>query len=114
MQEGLATIVRQDQDCDFANSPFVGLMIDETVNIVCLKKLIIYVRIVKNGSALTLFLGNYRVTTGTAECVFEKIEVLSDRNISVVKVIGLGFDGAAVMCGCESGVGVRLKNGQRF
>ena len=115
MQESLATIVRQDQDRDIANSPFVGLMIDETVNITCHKKLIIYVRIVKNGSALTLFLGNYTVTAGTAECVFEKIEeILRDRNISVVKVIGLGSDGAAVMCGCESGVGVRLKNVSPF
>ena len=47
-------------------------MIDETVNITVHKKLIVFVRTVKDGSPRTLFLGNYMVTSGTAEYVFDK------------------------------------------
>ena len=47
-------------------------MINEMVNITVHKNLMIFVRIVKDGSPLTLFLGNYMVMSGTAECVFDK------------------------------------------
>ena len=79
------------------------------MNITVLKKLIIFVRIVKDGSPQTLFLGNYTVTSGTAECMFDKVqEVLHARGIDCQKVIGFGSDGAPVTFGRVSGVGVRL------
>ena len=79
------------------------------MNITVLKKLIIFVRIVKDGSPQTLFLGNYTVTSGTAECMFDKVqEVLHARGIDCQKVIGFGSDGAPVMFRRVSGVGVQL------
>ena len=77
MKASLAWVVREQQTSDIEQSgPFVGInyvfTIDETVNITVHKKLIIFV---KDGSPRTLFLGNYTVTSGTAECVFNKVQV---------------------------------------
>ncbi|XP_067657737.1 uncharacterized protein C17orf113-like [Haliotis asinina] len=92
------------------NSRFIGLIIDETVNITVEKKLIMFLKIQNNGKTDTVFLGNFSVHSGTAECITEKVkEVLSEWNISLEQLVGLGSDGASVMTGRRAGVGVRLQ-----
>ena len=115
MKASLASVAREQQTSDMEQSPFVSIMIDKTVNITDHKKLIIFVRIVKDGSPRTLFLGNYTVTSGTAECVFDKVqEVLHARGIDCQKVIGFDSDGAPIMFGRMSGAGVRLAGVSSF
>ncbi|XP_076463272.1 uncharacterized protein C17orf113-like [Babylonia areolata] len=110
MQDCIATAMETQALSDVHNSPFVGVIIDETVNVTVNKKLIIFLRYTKNGEAHTTFCGNYTVSAGDAETVFNKVsQVLNQKGIDTVKVIGLGSDGASVMFGKNSGVGVRLQ-----
>ncbi|KAK6174632.1 hypothetical protein SNE40_017871 [Patella caerulea] len=93
-----------------ASSKFVGLIVDETVNVITEKKLILFLRVLNNTAKTeTIFLGNYSVHSGTAECIVDKIkEVSIEWGIPLNKVIGLGSDGASVMTGIRNGVGVKL------
>lgn len=91
-------------------SPFVGLLIDETVNVTVHKKLIVFLRILVDGKPKTIFVGNFTVTAGDAETLFRKLtEIFEENRIDTSKMIGFGSDGAAVMMGKHSGVGVRMK-----
>ena len=66
-------------------------------------------RYVKNGEPCTTFIGNYTILAGDAETVFTKLtDVLREKGIDCVKVVGLGSDGASVMTGPITGVGKRL------
>ena len=110
MQDCIATTLEAEAFSDVLQSPFVGVMIDEIVNVTVEKKLIIFLRYTKDGKAHTVFCGNYTVAAGDAETVYKKVkEVLEEKKINLVKVIGLGSDGASVLCGKRSGVGVRLQ-----
>ena len=93
-------------------SPYVGVIIDETVNVTIDKKLIVYLRIVENGKAKTIFMGNFTVYDGTAGTITEKVrEVLAEKGVPMEKLVGLASDGASVMTGRHTGVGVRLRGG---
>ena len=105
MEDCLATVVSQELDEEISASPFVGIMIDETVNITNEKKLIMFVRYVKEGRPKTVFCGNYTITAGNAETVYQKVkEVMREKGIDTRRVVGLGSDGASVMFGRLSGV----------
>ncbi|XP_046567332.1 zinc finger protein 862-like [Haliotis rubra] len=109
IEQALATSTIEHLKGRIANSKFVGLIIDETVNITVEKKLIMFLRIINYGKADTVFLGNHTVHDGTASTITDKIkEVFREWNIPINKVVGLGSDGASVMTGHKSGVGVRL------
>ncbi|XP_046572000.1 E3 SUMO-protein ligase KIAA1586-like [Haliotis rubra] len=109
IEQALATSTIEHLKCRIANSKFVGLIIDETVSITVEKILIMFLRIVNYGKADTVFLGNHTVHDGTASTITDKIkEVFREWNIPINKVVGLGSDGASVMTGRKSGVGVRL------
>ncbi|KAK1901527.1 Histone deacetylase 6 [Dissostichus eleginoides] len=67
------------------------------------------------GKVETCFLGNYDVHSGTAQCIFDKVdEVLRERDVKLSRVIGLGSDGASVMMGKRAGVGALLKRESAF
>ena len=109
IKASLASVVREQQTNDIEQSPFVSTMINEMVNITVHKKLILFVISVKDGSPRTLFLGNYMVTLGTAECVFDKVqEMLHAREIDCSNVIRFGSDEAPDMLGRVSGVNVQF------
>ena len=106
-------LIKEINDCQ---TPFVGLMLDETCDISVEKKLAVYVRYgnLETGSVDTSFLGNKRIVNCTAAgikdalCDFlkEKHLVLGD---DYSRIVGLGTDGAAVMTGHHNGLGVKLK-----
>lgn len=109
MQDCIAEVLENQALGDARNSPFVGVIIDETVNVTVNKKLIIFLRYVKDGEACTTFCGNYTVNAGDAETVFEKVrDVLHEKGIDCRNVVGLGSDGASVMFGTHNGVGARM------
>ena len=92
------------------NCPFMGTLIDETVNITVNKKLIVFLRYVRDGSP-HMVCGNYMYTVpaGDAETVYDKVkEVLREEGIDARRVVGLGSDGANVIFGRNNGVGVRM------
>ncbi|KAJ8372405.1 hypothetical protein AAFF_G00289800 [Aldrovandia affinis] len=115
MEKALEDIVVKQLDDKLKGSDFIGLIIDETVNITVDKKLIIYVKLEIKGRVETCFLGNYDVHSGTARCIFYKVvEVLRERNVELSRVIGLGSDGASVLMGKRAGVGALLKKESAF
>ena len=82
------------------------------MNVTIHKKLIVcFFRYVdENGCAKTVFHGNYTVAAGDAETTYNKpVEVCEKIGLDPRKIVGLGSDGASVMLGKKTGVGVRLK-----
>ena len=91
-------------------SPFVGILLDETSDIPAYKKLVILFRAVVNGECQTLFSRNASVHNGKADTLVQALfKFLEEKGISIIKVQGLGSDGAPVMLGRLNGVGARLK-----
>ncbi|XP_053402568.1 uncharacterized protein C17orf113-like [Mercenaria mercenaria] len=109
MVESLASSLTDDIKREIEASKFIGIMTDESCDIAIFKKLIIYVQTVVNGKINVSFAANLDVVDGKAETIYNAIKdwlVLWD--IPVGKVMGLATDGAAVMTGVQSGVGVRI------
>ena len=86
MQDSIVSVLETELKDAIMKSPFVGLMIDETSDICVNKKLIIYVRFIKNGEAETKYASNIKVKNGKAETIFEKILLFcNDMNIDIEK-----------------------------
>ncbi|XP_070206187.1 uncharacterized protein C17orf113-like, partial [Littorina saxatilis] len=115
MEEALLSVTKQELREKIDRSDYVGIVIDETLNCTLDKKLIVFARIVLDGTPETVFLGNYTIDNGTAECVYAKVrEVLREWGIDEdhPRLAGLASDGASVMTGQITGVGVRMKEKQ--
>ncbi|XP_042610690.1 zinc finger protein 862-like [Cyprinus carpio] len=115
MEKALEHIVVEQIREKLKNSDFIGIIIDETVNITVNKKLIIYLKLEIKGKVETCFLGNYDVDSGTARCIYDcVVAVLREMDIALSRVIGLGSDGASVMMGRHGGVGALFKQANPF
>ena len=71
MEEALAETVKKNLRRMTEESPFVGLLIDETVNVTVHKKLIVFLRILVDGKPKTFFVGNFTVTAGDADSLLK-------------------------------------------
>ena len=110
MLQCLASSITDDVKQNIKNSKFIGVLTDESCDIAVLKKLIIYVQTFSGGKVNVSFATNIDVPDGKAETIFNAInEWLVSWEIPITKVMGLATDGAAVMTGVRSGVGVRMK-----
>jgi hypothetical protein len=112
MEEALYLVTKKEILDKINRSDYVGIVTDETLNCTLDKKLIVFARIVVDGVSETVFLGNYTIDNGTAECVHNKLqEVLKEWNIDEhrPRLAGFGSDGASVMTGIHNGVGARMK-----
>lgn len=106
MERALEQTLLEELDDKLQASDFLGIIIDETVNITVTKKLIMYVKVERDGKPETCFLGNYDVHAGTAQCIYDKVvEALQERGVAISRVVSLGSDGASVMTGKRGGVG---------
>ena len=115
MEKALEKTLLGELDEKLQASEFLGIIIDETVNITVTKKLIMYVKIERDGLDETCFLGNYDIPDGTAKTVFDKVvEALLERGIAITRVTSLGSDGASVMTGKRGGVIALLKEKSPF
>ncbi|KAK5848763.1 hypothetical protein PBY51_008456 [Eleginops maclovinus] len=110
MEEAIAATITSAIDDRIASSRYVGVIVDETTNITVEKMLITYLSLQQNGEPETVFMGNYAIPSGTAECIAAKIkDVLSGRGVAMSRVVGLGSDGANVMVGRKNGVAQQLR-----
>lgn len=88
-----------------------GLMIDETTDVAVHKQLIIYLRLVKNGSVTTRFGGVVRLRDGKAFTVTNALlDWMAAHRLDMNKLFAIATDGASVMTGVKSGVVTRLKH----
>ena len=91
-------------------SEYYALLIDETTDVTISKRLSICVRY-WDGTPETSFLGNIELPDGRAHTITETLnEFLKKSSINPEKCISLATDGASVMMGHKSGVGVQLKS----
>ena len=116
MEQCVANVISNEIKQAIHESPFVSLLIDETVNVTFHKKLIVsfFDTSMKNGCAKTVFHWNYTVAAGDAETIYNKlVEVCENIALDPRKIVGLGSDGAwcqmVRILGKKTGVGVRLK-----
>ncbi|KAM3875379.1 uncharacterized protein C17orf113-like [Diretmus argenteus] len=115
MERSVESVLLSQLDAKIQESEFIGVIIDETVNITVDKKLIVYLKLENRGKTETCFLGNFDVDDGTAKCIFAKMsEQLQKRGVALSRVLGLGSDGASVMTGNRGGVGTLLKTHSPF
>ncbi|KAM4590951.1 zinc finger protein 862-like [Odontesthes bonariensis] len=115
MEVAIERTLIEQLDEKLKQSEFLGLIIDETVNITVNKKLIVYLKFENRGKAETVFLGNYTIQSGMARSIYSNVvDALKERGLDIRRVIGLGSDGASVMMGCHSGVGALLKQESAF
>ena len=92
------------------NSPFIGLMIDESTDLSVRKNLVLYVNVLERGVVGTYFAKLIELKQCDAQAIFNSIvEYLENSSIDIQRVSGLGSDGASVMVGQHTGVGARLK-----
>lgn len=92
------------------DSSFVGLMLDESLDIAVQKKLVIFFKLVVDGVPYIQFGGNVEVQNGKALTIMTAVRtLLTDLEVPLAKVIGLGTDGAAVMTGSNNGFTTSFK-----
>ena len=107
MLQSLASVIRSDIDTQLQNSPYVSVFADESTDIGCQKKLVIFARMLDPETYIpsTCYLENIKVPDGTGKVVSTAIlDCLSDRSVSMSKVMGFGSDGAKAMTGTGEGV----------
>uniref|UniRef100_A0A673CDH4 HAT C-terminal dimerisation domain-containing protein n=1 Tax=Sphaeramia orbicularis TaxID=375764 RepID=A0A673CDH4_9TELE len=110
MEDAIAMTITGATNDRITNSKYVGIIVDETTNIVVKKMPVIYLTLQQNGKAETVFLGNFLIPSGTAECIAAKIkDVLVARGVVLHRVVGLGSDGASVMLDRKAGVAQQLR-----
>ncbi|XP_063050080.1 uncharacterized protein C17orf113-like [Engraulis encrasicolus] len=115
MEVAIEKTLIEELDYKLQQSEFLGLIVDETVNITVDKKLIVYLKFENNGKAETAFLGIYTIKAGMAQSIYSNVvDALKERGLDIHRVMGLGSDGASVMMGCHSGVGALLKKQSAF
>ena len=91
------------------SSEYYAILIDESTDISVSKRLSICVRYVTDGSAETSFLGNCELVAGDAHTITKTLhKFLEGCGIDMSKCTSLATDGASVMMGRKSGVGVQL------
>lgn len=92
-------------------SKFFAVLIDESTDITVSKRLSVCVRYCYAGSPQTSFLGNIELQDGRAHTITEVLlKFLKECNIDATKCVSLATDGASVMMGRKSGVGVQIKS----
>ena len=87
-----------------------ALMTDESTDIAILKQLVLVGRYLTDSGVKTSFLHIGDIINGTAETIEGAIlQYLSDKNLRITNLCAFGSDGALVMTGRLTGVGVRLQ-----
>ena len=119
--------IRNSIKAELENTPFLGIMIDETTDLSTTKQLIFYSKYLvrplsedqtplEGVSVWTRFLGIIELSHADAESITKALlnfmETCYDLDMHKLKkkLAGFGSDGASVMTGRHSGVGVRLQD----
>ena len=79
-------------------SPYVGRMLDESLDIVVQKKLVLFFNILLEGKSKIEFAAVVEVKDGNSETIYAAVlKYLEESNVPVKKLSGLDTDGASVM-----------------
>ena len=108
--ESTATWIDRNLLDSLKKSPYFSIMADECEDVSTQEELSVCCRWIVNGQPEEHFLENLHILSGNAETITETLEsFITSRNLDYKKLVGQGYDGAAVFSGCKSGVNVRMQ-----
>ncbi|XP_064386984.1 zinc finger MYM-type protein 1-like [Halichondria panicea] len=108
--EAIATWLRRKLLKSLRESPFFSILADECEDISTQEELSICCRWIVDGQAEEHFISVLHVLACDAETITEAIEsFIASSDLQYRKLVGQGYDGAAVFSGCRSGVQVRMR-----
>ena len=111
IQDSICSVITDSLVSDINRSPCFALMLDESTDICIEKRLSICVRYVKLGVAITKFLINVPLKDGCARTIVAAVaEQCGKLGIDLTKMTSLATDGASVLMGRKSGVGVQMQS----
>ena len=111
IQDSICSVITDSLVSDINRSPCFTLMLDESTDICIEKRLSICVRYVKLGVAITKFLINVPLKDGCAHTIVAAVAKQCGKlGIDLTKMTSLATDGASVMMGRKSGVGVQMQS----
>lgn len=105
LQTCIAKVCKEDAVKRIQKSPYVGLMLDESLDIAIQKKLVLFFKILVDRKSKIEFAANVEVKDGKAETIYAKVlKYLEESNVPVKKLSGLGTDGLGVLMAwqCDS------------
>lgn len=114
----IAESIKQDFISDMLKSPYLCVLADGSTDSSIVEQEVVLVRYIQNGKPITNMISVEALSSGTSEGVKNGIlNGLSDIGInsetlkedSGPKVVGVNFDGAAVMMGCRGGAAKLLE-----
>lgn len=110
IQKTISKHLTSDLISEIKQSPTFAIILDESTDVSVTKHLSVCVRYEKSGKPVTRFLFNTYIRDGKSytlvNCIADEFEKLG---ICLSKCTSIAADGAAVMTGKKSGVGVQLK-----
>lgn len=111
MQESISYTLTKKMLKEIKESNVFALMLDESTDVTVEKHLSVCVRYVKPGQPKTHLLCNLPLEDGCAHTIVNTVVQACDRlGIDLSNCVSLATDGAAVMLGKRSGVGVQLQS----
>ena len=107
MLEILASVVRRDMLDVVDSAEFVGVLIDETLDVTSTEQMVVYYRLVgPTGKRQVMFAGIEPLPKGDAETIIcGLLGRLSRDGVPLTKLMSFGSDGATVLTGHLTGVG---------
>nr|DBA27973.1 TPA: hypothetical protein GDO54_008407 [Pyxicephalus adspersus] len=112
MQVAIVKVLHNEDRRRLKESPFIGLVVDETVDIKEHHSLVVFTTSITpcDGQPYITFLGRFELSSGETTPVVEKIvEILNDFQISLKNVAWFSSDGSLLMTDKQNGVGEKLK-----
>ncbi|XP_071433296.1 uncharacterized protein C17orf113 homolog [Pithys albifrons albifrons] len=111
MQAAIAKVLHNEDRHRIKASPFVGLVVDEMVDVLKHRSLAVFTTTVSpcNGQTSTAFLGSFELPAGEASTVAGKVgEVMRSFGIPAMKLTWLSAHSASLVAEQLSGVGTAL------
>ena len=114
---GISSVIQRKVLEKVRDSPFFGLMIDESTDISVQGHLVVFVTFLEASLPITCFLGLLWIVDGKkdSKLIFDTLmDAVKTWGLDMKKCVGFGSDGAASMVGKKSGVVARLKKVNPF
>ena len=104
----ISSVIQSNAVENINSTDLFSILIDGSTDICAIEQEIVYVRILKDGRPVNVFLGLMSVKTGAAINIAVELDVfLTGLGIQTwkAKLVGLGTDGASVNVGSQGGLG---------
>ncbi|XP_074835213.1 uncharacterized protein C17orf113-like isoform X1 [Carettochelys insculpta] len=113
MQAAIVKVLHNEDRHKMKASPFVGLVVDEMVDVLEHRSLVMFTTTVSpyDGQTSIIFLGSFELPAGDAYTAVDKaVEVMHSFGVPTMKITWLSSDGSSLMADRPNGVGAKLKS----